>query len=113
MGNVVNDSDLSEQTISDGFHVTRIGQNDLMSIQRWVCDPGGSFPEHSHPHQQIGYVYKGEMHVSIEGEQYVLGPGDTYLVDGNEVHAGTNEGDEPAEGVDIFSPPLKDSDWIG
>lgn len=114
MGDVIKSDELREQAIADGFDVTRIGNNDLMSIQQWTCEPGGSFPEHSHPHQQIGYVYRGgEITVAIEGETHVLGPGDTYLLEGNEVHSGTNHSDQVVEGVDIFSPPLKDADWIG
>lgn len=113
MTEIVKHESLSEQSVAEGFNVKRMGANDLMSIQQWTCEPDASFPEHSHPHQQIGYVYNGgEITLWVEGEKHILGPGDTYFVRGNETHAGTNHSHEAVDGVDVFSPPLKEEDWM-
>lgn len=113
MAKVVKSYGLSEQQVAEGFNVTRIAVTDAMSIQQWSCEPGASFPEHSHVHEQIGYVYSGgEMTLTVAGETYVVGSGDTYFVESNEAHAGTNHSNETVHGVDIFNPPLTDDDWI-
>jgi quercetin dioxygenase-like cupin family protein len=43
--------------------------------------------------------------------EVVVGPGDAYVLAGEEVHGAENRGDEDVRGVDIFSPPRTDPDW--
>ena len=98
--------------VAEGFSVAQLGANDFMSIQHFHFEPGGSVPEHEHPHQQIGFVYRGELTFYVNGEEHTVGPGDCYIVDSNEPHYGVNEGDEPVDGVDVFSPPRGAADWM-
>lgn len=112
MADIVRFDEQELREVSDGFDVVQVGQNDFMSIQFFRFHPGGAAPEHEHPHQQIGFVYQGELTFTVEGERVTIGPGDSYILYSHEVHSAVNEGDTPVEGVDIFSPPRGPADWM-
>jgi xylan 1,4-beta-xylosidase len=49
---------------------------------------------HAHPELEILLVLKGSVSVRIEGNAYLLGPGDLILVNGNAPHLSQESGDE-------------------
>lgn len=63
-------------------------------------------PEHSHMHEQIGYVVYGKIELTIEGKAQVLEPGDGYAVPGNIPHSAHALIDTVL--VECFSPPRED-----
>jgi quercetin dioxygenase-like cupin family protein len=81
------------------------------SVQRFEIQPGATVPEHSHPHEQAGYVASGELTFLVDGDERVVSAGDSYVLPGGEPHAAENRGDEPVVGVDVFAPPRTDPDW--
>jgi quercetin dioxygenase-like cupin family protein len=81
------------------------------SVQHFEIEPGAEVPEHSHPHEQAGYVTQGELTFVLDDEEVVVGPGDSYVLDGEEPHGAENRGEETVVGVDVFSPPRTDPDW--
>jgi quercetin dioxygenase-like cupin family protein len=92
-------------------HIARLAAAESMSVQGFRIEPGATVPEHAHHQEQAGYVTRGELTFLLEDGEVVVGPGDSYVLAGEEVHAVENRGDEPAEGVDVFSPPRPDPDW--
>jgi AraC-like DNA-binding protein len=48
------------------------------------------FPAHFHSSFEFTYQIKGETHVILDGQPYVLKPGEMLLVSGSIVHAGTS-----------------------
>jgi quercetin dioxygenase-like cupin family protein len=69
--------------------------------------PGCEIPEHSHPHEQAGFVLQGSFRFRIGSEERLTGPGDAFIVPPDVVHSGeVVEG--PVRIVDIFSPPRED-----
>ena len=112
MAEITRLSTFDDEEVSEGFSVAQLGANDSMSIQHFHFEPGGSVPEHEHEHEQIGFVYRGELTFYVDDEEHTVGPGDCYIVEANEPHYGVNEGDEPVDGVDIFSPPRGPADWM-
>jgi quercetin dioxygenase-like cupin family protein len=42
--------------------------------------PGQRLPEHTHDHEEVFYVLSGPLTVSLDGEETLLGPGDTVMV---------------------------------
>ena len=62
---------------------------------------------HSHPHEQMGMVLKGEFEMVIGGEARVLLEGDCYLIPPDVEHSARTF-DMPAQALDIFSPPRED-----
>jgi quercetin dioxygenase-like cupin family protein len=69
---------------------------------------GMTYPEHSHPHEQVGYCVKGEGEMGIGKEVIKIKPGCGYHVPSNVVHYERNTGKEPLICVDIFCPVRED-----
>ena len=82
-----------------------------MSLQHFRFDPGSRVREHTHPQEQIGYVFTGELTLTVAGTEYVLGPDEIYFLESNEPHTGENRGEEPVIGIDVFSPPREKPQW--
>jgi quercetin dioxygenase-like cupin family protein len=75
-----------------------------------VCEctfaPGVKVPNHSHPHEQVGYVASGRIHITIDDKSFELGTGDSYCAPSNVPHSAFTT--ERSVVVDIFSPPRED-----
>lgn len=67
-----------------------------------TLDNGAVVPEHTHPHEQIGYVARGRVLFEVGGERRELSEGDSYLIPGNVPHRVTAL--TQAICIDIFSP---------
>lgn len=67
-----------------------------------ALDEGATVPEHTHPHEQIGYVASGRVRFVIDGEERELSAGDGYLIPSGRPHLVTAL--EPSVCIDIFSP---------
>jgi quercetin dioxygenase-like cupin family protein len=67
---------------------------------------GSEVPEHTHPHEQIGYLASGRLEFRIGDETKVLEAGDSWLAPGNVPHYVRVL--EDAIALDIFSPPRED-----
>ena len=74
----------------------------LVTIER-----GGIVPEHSHSNEQAGYVVRGTLILTIDGETRHLKAGDCYLAPANVVHSGATT-DEGCDVLDVFAPPRAD-----
>lgn len=62
---------------------------------------GNFADEHTHPHEQSGYVISGRYLMTIKDKEYVLASGDTYAVPGNVPHSFKVL--EAGEVVDVFT----------
>ncbi len=49
-------------------------------------DKGGSVPEHVHPFDQLSMIVMGELEVCVEGDCYLLRPGDSLYIPGGLKH---------------------------
>ena len=84
---------------------TPYGRNLMLSYVE--IDAGAAVPEHSHPHEQAGYVLGGRVRFTIGGETRTLGAGDMFLIPPDVLHAVTAV-DGPAVVLDVFSPVRED-----
>lgn len=98
--------------VSDGVFLTQLAVGDQMSIQHLRMEPGSRVPEHSHHHEQLGFVYRGEQTFVLSEDAVTIRPGESYALDSEEVHAAENRGDGVMEAIDIFSPPRANPDWL-
>lgn len=96
----------------DSVHLTQLAAGERSNIQAFEIQAGATVPEHSHHHEQTGFVYEGALTFILEdGEEIVVGAGDSFNISPDEPHAAENRGDSVVRGVDIFSPPRTDPDW--
>lgn len=63
-------------------------------------------PIHTHPHEQVGYLVKGHVEMTIDGKKYELKQGDSYCAPSNVPHGALTL--EPSVIVDTFYPPRED-----
>ncbi len=66
--------------------------------RRFFLAPGGRIPEHRHPdleHEQV--VIRGEMTISLDGHERVVGPGAAIFIPAGCPHWYENRGQEPVE----------------
>ena len=103
------DSESSEA--ADGVHLALLAGTESMNVQHFEIEPGAVVEEHSHPHEQTGFICEGELTFLVDGEVVVCGPGDSYAIPGEQPHAAENNGDETVRGVDVFSPPRENPSW--
>jgi quercetin dioxygenase-like cupin family protein len=107
----VNESEIESAEPVDGAHLKLLAGGEAMNVQHFSIEAGATVPEHSHPHEQGGYIVSGEAVFLVDGEEIPVGPGDSYSIPGGEPHGLENRGDEPVVGVDIFSPPRENPNW--
>jgi quercetin dioxygenase-like cupin family protein len=69
-------------------------------------EPRARVPEHSHPHEQLGYVLEGTLVLQIAGVEHRLPPGHAYAIPGGVEHAAWS--DERCLVLDVFHPVRED-----
>ena len=69
--------------------------------------PGGAITEHVHPHQEERFsIIAGEAHFTVNGEERVVGPGETIVVPVGVRHSESNPGSVEIKGVVELRPGL-------
>lgn len=80
------------------------GEKTLMTEFR--LDKGAVLPRHAHPHEQTGYLVKGQMRLSIGAQTYEAQGGDSWAIPGNVEHGA--EVLEDCVAIEVFSPVRND-----
>jgi quercetin dioxygenase-like cupin family protein len=82
------------------------GEEDVVRFN-WRSVPGGAITEHLHPHQEERFmIATGEAHFTVDGEERVVGPGETIVVPIGIRHSESNLGSVAIEGVVELRPAL-------
>ncbi len=97
--------------VANGVYLAQLASGDRMSIQHFHIEPGATVPEHSHEHEQTGFVYSGALTFVVDGEEWIIEEQDSYAIPSDEPHAAENRTDRPVRGIDVFSPPRLDVPW--
>ena len=79
-----------------------LNSGDRTTLIEVTLAEGAVVPEHTHPHEQIGYVARGRVRFVIADDERELRAGDSYLVPGGATHLVTAL--EPSVCIDVFSP---------
>lgn len=108
---IVPESERPSAEAVDGAHLTLLAGGTEANIQQFSIDPGAVVPEHSHPHEQVGYLLEGTLTFTVDGESLRVEADDSYVIPGGEPHSAENKADATAVGLDIFSPPRDNPDW--
>jgi hypothetical protein len=69
--------------------------------------PGCAITEHVHPHQEERFaITAGEAHFTVDGEEHVVGSGETIVVPVGVRHSESNPGSVAIEGIVELRPAL-------
>lgn len=110
---IIPESGLDETEVESGVFLSQLAAGEEMSIQHLRMEPGARVPEHSHHHEQVGFVYQGEQTFILEdGDAVTVEPGGSYWLESEEVHAAENQGAEELLAIDVFSPPRPNPNWL-
>ncbi len=86
------------------FKVTGAETGGAYSMVETVTQPGGGTPPHRQADTEAFYVLEGTYGFLVEGEQRVLGPGESIAIPVGTVHAFSNVGQTPARMLIVNSP---------
>lgn len=75
----------------------------------WCILEPGQATDHTHNHEQIGYILAGSIRVTISDESEILSAGDAYYIPANVRHGFKVVGDKKAEYFEVFSPPKSEN----
>ena len=70
-------------------------------------EPGAVVPLHSHPHEQLGIVIRGELVLVVGGVDHRLAPLDGYAIPGGVEHS-AQCGPDGVLVLDVFQPVRED-----
>ena len=94
-------------TTPDGAQRRVLAYGDNLMLVQFTFEAGVASWEHSHPHEQVGYVVDGEIDFLMEGHAAVrLCKGGSYYVPANVRHYIVTHA--PAVLLDAFSPARDD-----
>lgn len=86
--------------------LVRQGSGKKMDARLAVVAPGGgSLGEYKHHGEEFGYVIKGVLELSVNGNSYVLREGDTFYFNSASPHSFRNVTEEEAEVIWVNYPP--------
>lgn len=76
------------------------GEKSLLT--RFHLKKDSLLPNHSHPHEQTGFLVSGKMKLFIADEEFLVEPGDTWCIMGNIEHSAQII--ENSVAIEVFSP---------
>lgn len=91
---------------ADGVRLKTLVHGEKTHLCEFRINKGSMIPEHSHPHEQTGYLVSGRIKFIVEDEEFEAGPGDSWCLPGNIVHAAETLEDSVI--VEVFSPVRDD-----
>ncbi len=80
------------------------GEKTLMTEFR--LEKGAVLPEHSHPHEQTGYLVSGRLDLTIGAETQRVEPGGSWCIPGKVGHSAVAM--EDCVAIEVFSPVRED-----
>ena len=96
---------------AEGVRIAYMTSGDRVSAQHFEIEPGAVVPEHDHHHEQLGFVYEGELRFFFDGTELDVAAGEGFFIPGGEPHAAENVGDTVVRGIDVFAPARSADYW--
>ena len=103
---MLNNSDVTSTPMFPGVSRKILSDGERMMLVEVLLDANSTVPEHTHPHEQTGYLASGRVRFRIGAETAELGQGDSWMIPSGVPHEVTALADSVA--IDIFSPPRED-----
>ena len=102
-----------ERHSESGYHLALMGieQKTLVYGEKtlmteFLLRKGSNLPRHTHPHEQTGYLVRGQIRLSIGAEEFEAKPGDSWCIPGGVEHGA--EVIEDSVAIEVFSPVRED-----
>ncbi len=99
-------SDEGYHEVAPGISIKTVAYGERTLMAEFRLARGATLPEHSHPHEQTGYLVSGSMVLRIDGQARELAPGDAWTVPPDAPHGADIIEDSVA--VEVFSPVRED-----
>jgi quercetin dioxygenase-like cupin family protein len=90
----------------DGIEQKTLVHGDRTLMVEFRLQKGAILPIHSHPHEQIGYLVKGQVRLTAGADVHDVHPGDSWCIPGDVLHCA--EIIENSVAVEVFSPVRED-----
>jgi len=85
-----------------GVQLKSLTYGEKTHMCEFILDAGSAIPDHSHPHEQTGYLVSGRIEFLMEGKTFEAEPGDSWSIPGNMPHSANVIEDSVI--VEVFSP---------
>jgi quercetin dioxygenase-like cupin family protein len=95
-------ADVEPVPMCEGITRRTLSTGEKMMFCLFEWEANAILPEHSHHHEQLGYVLSGKIEFTIGGRTVLLGPGQSYAIPGNVLHSGRSYA--ATRVLDVFSP---------
>lgn len=90
----------------EGIEQKTIVHGDKTLMVEFRLQKGAALPLHSHPHEQTGYLVKGQIRLTIGADVHEVLPGDSWCIPGDMLHCAEIVEDSVA--IEVFSPVRED-----
>ena len=107
MDNLVDLAEITPVPVWENVTARRV-QGERITMAVVELGPGAVVPEHRHRNEQTGMVLQGEVRFRVGDQERRLGPGGTWRILGDVLHA-VVAGPDGAVVIDVFTPIR--SDW--
>jgi quercetin dioxygenase-like cupin family protein len=106
VGSVKHWADANPVEVLPGLIRRTMGETADAMVVEFRAEAGVKIPTHSHPNQQIGYVVRGGIEITIQGVTTACQPGDSWSIPGSTEHSAHFVVETII--VECFSPPRED-----
>lgn len=89
-----------------GLQRKTMATTEKLMLAEFSAEAGTVVPVHTHPNEQVGYVVRGQVKMTIAGVDYELEAGDSYAIPAGVPHGAVFL--TQAVVVDVFTPPRED-----
>ncbi len=83
-----------------------LSENEMLMVVAFTFPTGGKGDLHNHPHHQSTYVESGRFTFSIDGEEFEVKTGDSFVIPSNAIHGCVCH--EAGRLIDTFTPRRDD-----
>ena len=100
---------LLEKEVVKGY-VGRAIHTGTITLMYWTVEADSSIPLHTHPHEQVAHVIRGQFELTLGEETRILEPGTVAVIPPHLPHGGMAITD--CELLDVFHPEREDYQFI-
>ena len=86
----------------EGLEAKRLAYGYRTIMLEFRGEKGSQMHEHQHLNEEIGYLMEGKIEYTIDGETFILNPGDSWCIPENCRHSALALEDSRA--IKVFSP---------